>query len=456
MMRETNSIRAKLAQFLTILIPILITQAGLSLITFLDTVMSGKVSAEDLAGVAIGSSIWTPVYTGLAGILMAVTPIVAQLMGGGRREDVPRAVFQAIYLSFLLSIVVIVIGSMCVPFILGRLGLEPSVETIARHFLSFLAIGIIPLFGYSVMRSFIDALGKTRVTMFITLTALPINFVLNYLFIFGNFGFPKLGGAGAGLASALTYWAIFMMSICIVIKAEPFASFRLFQTLPRFNVSRMGQILKIGIPIGFAIFFETSIFAAVTLLMGHFDTVTIASHQAAMNFASILYILPLSISMALTIVVGFEAGAMRYKDAKSYSYIGIATAVLFSLCTAALILLFRPEIAGLYTTESAVLQMTQHFLMYAIFFQLSDAIAAPIQGALRGYKDVNYTLIAAFVSYWVIGLPAGYLIGTYTSFGAFGYWVGLITGLAAGAIVLFVRLRLIERRMHSDTTGKGS
>ncbi len=447
MMRETNSIRAKVTLFLTILIPILITQAGLSLITFLDTVMSGKVSAEDLAGVAIGSSIWTPVYTGLAGILMAVTPIVAQLMGAGHKKDVPKAVFQAIYLSFLLSICVIAVGTIGIPYVLGGLGLEQSVEDIAQHFLSFLALGIVPLFGYSVLRSFIDALGKTRVTMFITLTALPINFVLNYVFIFGNFGFPKLGGAGAGLASAMTYWAIFIMSICIVMKAEPFASFHLFQKLPRINISRMGQILKIGLPIGFAIFFETSIFAAVTLLMGHFDTVTIASHQAAMNFASILYILPLSISMALTIVVGFEAGAKRYKDAQSYSYIGIGTAILFSLFTAALILLFRPEIAGLYTAESAVLQMTQHFLIYAIFFQLSDAIAAPIQGALRGYKDVNYTLIAAFVSYWVIGLPSGYLIGTYTSYGAFGYWIGLIAGLAAGAVVLFIRLRLMEKRL---------
>lgn len=127
---------------------------------------------------------------------MAVTPIVAQLMGAGHKKDVPKAVFQAIYLSFLLSICVIAIGTISIPYVLGGLGLEQSVEDIARHFLSFLAFGIIPLFGYSVLRSFIDALGKTRVTMFITLTALPINFVLNYVFIFGNFGFPKLGGAG--------------------------------------------------------------------------------------------------------------------------------------------------------------------------------------------------------------------------------------------------------------------
>ncbi|MCT4479251.1 MATE family efflux transporter, partial [Peribacillus frigoritolerans] len=157
------------------------------------------------------------------------------------------------------------------------------------------------------------------------------------------------------------------------------------------------KLLKIGIPIGFAIFFETSIFAAVTLLMSHFDTVTIASHQAAMNFASLLYMLPLSVSMTLTIVVGFEAGAKRFKDSRTYSYLGISIAVGFSLFTALIILLFREQIAGLYAADRDVLLLTKDFLLFALFFQLSDAIAAPIQGALRGYKDVNYTLVTALV-----------------------------------------------------------
>lgn len=156
--------------------------------------------------------------------------------------------------------------------------------------------------------------------------------------------------------------------------------------------------------------------------------------------------LPLSVSMALTIVVGFEAGAKRYADARTYSHLGITIAVGFSLFTAACILLFRQQIAGMYTGDPEVLRLTQHFLIYALFFQLSDAVAAPIQGALRGYKDVNYTLAAAFVSYWIIGLPVGYVIGTYTSAGAYGYWIGLIAGLAAGAVGLFFRLQRLQKR----------
>jgi MATE family multidrug resistance protein len=179
--------------------------------------------------------------------------------------------------------------------------------------------------------------------------------------------------------------------------------------------------------------------------MSQYNTITIASHQAAINFASFLYMLPLSISMALTIVVGHEIGAKRLYDAKQYSYIGIGMALFLSVLTAAFIYFFRPEVASIYTSDGAVLKLTQDFLIYAIFFQLSDAIAAPIQGALRGYKDVNMTFMMALVSYWVIGLPAGYLLANYTSLHAFGYWIGLISGLAAGAIGLSARLRFIQR-----------
>ncbi|MDA7027791.1 MATE family efflux transporter [Bacillus sp. CLL-7-23] len=445
-MREAKHLSEKTKQFLMILIPILITQVGLSFIAFLDTVMSGKVSAADLAGVAIGASLWTPVYTGLAGILTAVTPVVAQLMGAQRKEAVPYTVMQSIYVAAILSLFVMILGFFLIDPILDSLQLEHQVYVISKQYLSYLGLGILPLFVYNVVRCFIDSLGRTRVTMMITLCSLPINFVLNSLFIFGYFGFPKLGGAGAGLASALTYWCICLLSLFIIHKKVPFYEFRIFGTLYSFSFSESLKLLKLGLPIGFAIFFETSIFAAVTLLMSHFDTVTIASHQAAMNFATLLYMLPLSISMTLTIVVGFEAGAERFKDAKAYSYLGISIAVGFSLLTALIIILFRQQIAGMYAADDDVLLLTKRFLLYALFFQLSDAIAAPIQGALRGYKDVNYTLFTAFVSYWIIGLPVGILIATHTSLGAYGYWIGLIAGLAAGAVGLFFRLKFIQSR----------
>ncbi len=449
-MEQTHGYRQKYKQFLIILIPILVTQLGLFAMNFFDVMMSGHVSASDLAGVAIGSSLWVPVFTGLSGILLAITPIVAQLVGSKEKKQVPFMVMQGIYVSVFVSILVVILGFISLDFLLGKMSLDPEVHRIAKEYLIALSYGIIPLFVYSVLRSFIDGLGLTRVSMFITLLSLPINVIFNYLLIFGKFGFPQLGGVGAGYATAITYWCITLISVFIIVKQVPFTQYKVFNKLQSVSFKAWKEILKIGVPIGFAIFFETSIFSAVTLLMSTFDTVTIASHQAALNFASFLYMIPLSISMALTIVIGFEVGAKRLKDAREYSILGVGVAVGLSAVLAAFIYLFRDQVAAIYTKDPAVLALTKQFLIYAIFFQLSDAIAAPIQGALRGYKDVNTTLVMALISYWVIGLPVGVVLATYSSLGAFGYWIGLIVGLAAGAIGLSGRLMIVQKQVRLE------
>lgn len=457
-MNQTFSTKEKIKQFAAILFPILVTQFAMFSMNFFDTMMSGRVSANDLAGVAIGANLWIPIFTGLSGILMAVTPLVAQLVGANEKEKVPFSVTQAIYVSIVMALCVLGIGALFLDPILTNMNLEPEVRRIAKHYLLALALGIIPLFIYTVLRNFVDALGKTRVTMIITLLSLPINVTFNYMLIFGKFGFPALGGVGAGVATAITYWVIFIIALVVTIRMNPFSAYRLFRKLYAPSWKKWVQLLKIGVPIGFAIFFETSIFAAVTLLMSAYDTNTIASHQAAINFASFLYMIPLSISMALTIVVGFEVGAKRYEDARQYSRLGISMAVFMAFICGIFLFYLREPIAGMYTTETGVLALTSHFLVYAIFFQLSDALQAPIQGALRGYKDVNVTFLMALVSYWVIGLPLGYALANYTDLEAFGYWIGLITGLAAGASGLSYRLLSVQRRFKkmNDTTEKSA
>ncbi|TYR80862.1 MATE family efflux transporter [Priestia megaterium] len=445
-MKQVFSRSEKFKQFLFILFPILITQFGMFSMSFFDTMMSGRVSADDLAGVAIGSSLWIPIFTGLSGILMSITPIVAQLVGAEKRKDVPFSIIQGLYVSIFMAVFIIGIGFIVVNPILNSMDLEENVHQIAKDYLVALAFGVIPLFIYTVLRNFIDALGQTRTSMFITILALPINVVLNYVLIFGALGFPQLGGVGAGYATTITYWCILLVSVWIIVKKEPFLSFQLFKKYYRMSISSWKEILGIGLPIGFSIFFETSIFSAVTLFMSTYDTVTIASHQAAINFASFLYMIPLSISMALTIVVGFEAGAKRFKDARDYSRIGIFIAVCMAFVCAGLLFAFREQVAALYTNDPEVLMLTSHFLVYAVFFQLSDAIQAPIQGALRGYKDVNITFFMALISYWVIGLPLGFILANYTPLEAFGYWVGLISGLAVGASGLAYRLVIMQKR----------
>lgn len=160
---------------------------------------------------------------------------------------------------------------------------------------------------------------------------------------------------------------------------------------------------------GLSIFFETSMFAVVTILISKFNVTTIAAYQSALNIVSFLYMIPISISMAQTVLVGFEVGAGRYKDAKSYSWLGIYLAVLIALFTGLLVVFFRYEVAGFYSTDSAVIALTAHFLIYALFFQISDAIQATAQAALRGYKDVNISFVIPLIAYWLICLLATFL-----------------------------------------------
>ncbi|OIJ15724.1 MATE family efflux transporter [Anaerobacillus arseniciselenatis] len=451
-MKETTTLRQKISQFLYVLVPILVTQIALYSMNLFDTMMSGNVSSNDLAGVAIGSSLWVPIFTGISGILMAITPIVAQHLGANNKKEVPYAVVQGIYLSIALAIIVIILGFLFLNPILSLMNLDPVVEKIAREYLIALAIGVIPLFAYTVLRSFMDALGHTRVTMIITLLSLPINIFFNYILIFGKLGFPQLGGVGAGYASTITYICITLMAVYFIHRVTPFAEYQVFLNWFKVSFQSWKEILKIGVPSGLAIFCETSIFAAVTLLMAKFSTITIAAHQAALNFASLLYMMPLSISIALTITVGFEVGAKRFKDARSYSYLGISSGLILGVLASVILFVFNKQVGMLYTTEPEVLDLIQQFLIYAIFFQLSDAIGAPIQGALRGYKDVNVTFLLAVVSFWVIGLPLGYVLAKFTEFGPFGYWLGLIIGLASGAVFLFLRLRVIQKRTISSKT----
>ena len=224
-MKQTFTISQKLRQLQTILLPILVAQVTMFSMNFVDTVMSGQASTPDLAGVAIGSSIWVPIGAGLGGIFVAVTPIVAQLIGAGRREDIGHKVIQGVYLALTISGLVIVGGVFALDPILALMGLEDSVHRISRNYLFALAFGVPALFIYQVLRSFIDALGKTRVTMMIAVMSLPINVLLNYVFIFGKFGFPALGGVGAGVASAITYWCLVLMALIIIMSQETFASY---------------------------------------------------------------------------------------------------------------------------------------------------------------------------------------------------------------------------------------
>ena len=439
--------RNKLHNILSVMVPIFITQLTILGMNFFDTVMSGHASANDLAGVAMGANLWMPIFTGINGILLALVPIIAHLRGAKNEADLPKAVFNGIFLAIVIGLTIIGSGYIFLNRIFDLMSLTPIVRSIAVDYLQAISLGIIPLFITTILRSFVDTMGFTHMTMRLFLLTLPVNVCLNYILIFGKLGAPRLGGVGAGYATAITCWLILLAFVVLIKRFDCLSRYKVFTMyLPSWK--RVKEHLFIGLPMGTAIFFETSIFGVVAFFMSKFGTETIAAHQAALNFTSLLYMLPLSFSLTLTILVGTEVGAKRYDEAVAYSRTGIISNWFVAGCFVILLLLFREYIGMLYGAQGHIMELTKHFLFYAAFFQLLDATAAPIQGVLRGYKDVKVPFYISLVSYWVICLPSGILLDIYFGQGPYGYWQGLIVGILFSAGMLVLRLKKIQRKFQ--------
>ena len=441
-----KSQREKLNRLLSVMLPILGTQLANIGMNFFDASMSGQAGNADLAGAAIGGNIWMPIQTGFYGVLMAATPLMAHLLGAGQRDKIKNIVRHGLVLAVLFALLIALGGVVGLPILLKSMGLEPEVERIATGYLGGIGLGLLPFFMLAALRGLVDTLGYTQLSMRIYLVALPVNALLNYLLIFGKLGLPALGGIGAGIATGITYWLLFAMFCFVTIKLTAFKEYNIWSRVS-LTAAIFKEYLKIGVPMGVAIFMETSIFGVVALFVAKFGTDVIAGHQAALNFSSLIYMIPLSFSMALTIVVGVEVGAKRWQEAKEYSRVGLQLSMLSAVFYVFMVYLFCNQIAQVYSSSATVIALTVHFTMYAIMWQFFDAIAAPIQGILRGYKDVNATFFIGMLAYWGICLPLGLYLDYSLGHGPFAYWQSLVGGIFCSALLLSLRLFWIQRRV---------
>ena len=447
-MKEVHGYPARAWQFFIVLFPILITQISLMAPGFFNTVMAGHISKEDLAGIAVGASIFFPIFGAFMGLISGLTPVIAQHYGARQMRAIRSVVQQSFYWATLLAVLILVFGVLTVPAFVHALALDPVVEDITMEYLSYISFGLLPVAPAVVLRNLIDAHGRTHLTMYITMATIPINIVLNYVFMYGVFGVPAFGGAGAGLGAALSYGVFLVLNIIVALSIKQFARYHVFARLPKPLLHDWWKLLKICIPIGLTIFCEQSIFGAVGLLMAAYGTTVLAAHQAAMNFTTIVYMLPLSVSMAITILVGFEIGGGRESGARAYIRLSRVLTLIFVGAIALILAAMRDAVAALYTTNPEVQKLLRVFLLYALLMQFSDCVNAPLQGALRGYKDVTVTFWLAVLSFWGIGLPSGYVLAECMGVGPYGYWIGLIGGIVVGALLLMIRLRTIEERMR--------
>lgn len=441
-----NPIRTEARATLILAAPLIGGQlAGVGM-NFIDTVMAGKLNAQALAAIAVGGSVWATLMLTMTGVLMALPPTVAQLDGSRRRAEIAPAFWQSAWIATGLAAALIVVARNTEP-LLAALRVEPEIVPVVLSYLSALCWGAPPLAGYLVLRFLSEGLGATRPTLYFGLLGLPLNVLANYLLIYGHWNFPRLGAVGCGYATATVWWAQLLGMLLYVGVHQRYADLNLWNRFCAPRLKEISELLKLGAPVGVAWFLETSMFTTAALLIGSLGVSEVAGHQVAINFAALTFMLPLGMSMAITVRVGNAVGRRDPATARRAALVGMGLAMLCQLGSAS-VMLFAPRwVAGMYTQDEAVIRVAVELLFLAAIFQLSDGVQVSSAGALRGLKDTLAPMLITVFAYWVVGLPLGYWMGFRLGWGAPGLWVGLIGGLTVAAALLGARLQRLLRRL---------
>ncbi|AZQ83736.1 MATE family efflux transporter [Colwellia sp. Arc7-635] len=434
--------------------PILIAQLIQNLMGFADTVMAGRVSATDMAAVAVASSVWLPLILTISGLVMALASIISQLSGGKKFDDVAKASYQTAWIAVFFSIIIIALYYIATPLLIDSISLEPELKQLMFDYLGYIVWGGPGYCLYLVLRNYSEGLSFTRPTMIISIIGLLINIPANYIFIYGEFGMPALGGAGCGIATAIVYWVMFAGMLAYAYFSKHLKQAPLFTKFYWPDWQEIKTILALGMPIAFSLLFEVSLFAAVAIILVPFGANVVASHQIAINFSGLVFMVPLSLAMAVTIKVGFEVGNKNLEKAKELCRYSVILGLIIAVATAALTLLFSKEIAAIYTIDKEVLDLAASLMFLAALFQFSDAIQVISAGALRGYKDTKSILYITFFSYWIVGLSLGLILGLtdwiVPATGPYGFWIGFIVGLTVAAVLLAWRLKVVQNRLEQQ------
>lgn len=429
--------------------PVLIASVAQTGMGFVDTVMAGGVSATDMAAVSIAASIWLPSILFGIGLLMALVPVVAQLNGSGRQVKIPFEIQQGAAMALLISVPIITVLFQT-KTILGLMDVEPLMAEKTNGYMAAVMFAVPAFLLFQVLRSLTDGMSLTKPAMVIGFIGLMLNIPLNWIFVYGKFGAPALGGVGCGVATTIVYWLMFAMLLGYVMTSNRVAHINVFAEFHRPQLKALIRLWKLGFPVAAAMFFEVTLFAVVALLVAPLGPLVVAAHQVAINFSSLIFMLPMSIGAAASIRVGHRLGENNVEGAMIASRVALIVAVILSLFTAALTLLFREQVALLYTDNRAVIEIALQLLLLAAIYQVTDAIQVVAAGTLRGYKDMTAIFNRTFIAYWILGLPTGYILGMtdwiVEPMGAHGFWYGFIIGLTSAAIMLGLRLHWMHKQ----------
>ncbi len=432
------SLKEHLRKNLSLAFPVMVGQVGHIMVTVADTMMVGRVGVVPLAAATFASTFFNVLMIFGIGVSFAITPLVAAT-DPQAQSKLMRYLQNGVVLNMVLAVVLALLGCVAAQF-LQHFGQETEVAIMAKPYLLVMSVSLIPLMYFQSYRQYAEGLSDTFNPMWVSVFANVLNVILNYLLIYGALGFPELGLIGAGYATLIA-------RVVMAIVMHWAIRSKLYGFNWEIALAVMKRMLRIGVPSGMQYVFEIGAFAMAAVMIGWISAEAQAAHQIAVSMAALTYMAASGLGTAGTIRVGNQMGLKNLHNLKMAGYSVMFSVILFMSCTGIIFVIFRHELVALYIKDAEVQAIAAALLIIAAAFQISDGMQAAGLGVLRGLTDVKVPTIVTFVSYWLVAIPGGYVLGFIFNFGVFGVWYGLLTGLTLAAILHFVRFKRLTSRM---------
>ena len=439
----TSSMRLEIRKFLQLAVPLASAQVAQSLTGFFDTIMMGRLSAETLAGGGLASLTFLALLSTAGGLVMGVSPLVAEAYGAGNKTRIEKLARQGFWLVLLLTIP-IMLAIAYLDRIMLQLGQAQTTVTLANTYLDIILWGFFPALGFVLLRGVVSGLSHARPVMFIVITGTIFNITGNYVLGFGKIGFPRLELAGLALASIISFWGMFLALVIYILKHPQLKQYRIVQEVHKIKPNILRDLIRVGLPIGIFSALEIGLFTIVTYLMGALGTEVLAAHQIVFQTIVVIFMIPLGMSYAATVRVGQWFGQKNLAGIKRSGYLSISVGFIFAISVTIAMLLFPQVIVGLYLdindpANAKVIALALPMLTIATVSQIPDMIQKITHGALQGIQDTRIPTLLSIPAFWGVGLTAGYILGFTLGLGGTGLWLGHFMGMAIAAVLFLVR-----------------
>ena len=417
----------------------MISQLGHITVGVFDSLMIGKVSVSQLAAVSLATSIFSFILLFCIGLSYGITPLISSSDRG--KKYVSSILYNGMLVNVISSIL-LVSFVILTKHLLSYLGQDEEVLFHTYSYLDIICISLIPLILFQTFKQFIEGLGFTKPSMYISVISNVINVVLNAVLIFGLFGFPRLEIIGAAYATLISRVIMFLL-ILIYCLIDMRCSKYILKTLFLVNLNHIKDIFRIGFASGLQYIFEVGAFSVATVMTGSIGAIHLAAHQIALNLASISYMIASGIGSASMISLSYYDGKRNFEDMRRSGFASFLLVFILMIVSALVFIIFRNYLPVLYVDDSSVINIASTLLIIAGLFQISDGIQAVGLGILRGIRDIKKPTIVTFISYWIISIPLSYFLGIEYGYGVYGIWIGLSVGLTLAAIFHVTRFNYL-------------